>query len=432
VTQTQRAVFGDRLNQDLFYEIRGGVVAKLPDLPLGLTGPERDREIRALVAAEMDAYAQRELDSGRMPPDPPAEQRVTRAVIDALTGLGGLQQWLDDEDIEEIDVNGADTVWLRYAGGSKVPAPPVAASDTELIELIRTIAARSGAQERRFDRGSPELSVRLPDGSRLFAVMAVTERVSVSIRRHRLRKVTLDDLMAMGTISPALRDLFEASVASYMNLAISGGTQRGKSTLIWALAEKIPSQERIITVEDVYELGLDQDPKHPDVVAMQARAANIEGLGAVDQADLVRYGLRMGPDRLIVGEVRGKEALPMLMAMSQGNDGSMSTVHASSSRQALSRLATYTMLAPEHLPYDAACSLVAGALHFVIHLEMSKGQRFVSSVREVLHAEGTDIVSNEILRPGPDGRAVPASPMRSDTLDRLIDAGFNPDLLTRR
>jgi Flp pilus assembly CpaF family ATPase len=431
MSEMTRSVFGDDASQHVFAEIRADVTAKLSSLPAELSGPQRDEQVRVLVAAEMDAYAKRQLDAGLMPLDPPVEQGVARAVVDALTGLGGLQQWLEDDEIEEIDVNG-DRVWLRYAGGRKVAAPPVAPSDAALIELIRTIAARTGGEERRFDRGSPELSLRLPDGSRLFAIMAVTERPAVSIRRHRLRQVTLDDLMAMGTLGPELRGLFEAMVTSNMNLVVSGGTQRGKSTMVWALAEKIPPAERIITVEDTWELSLNHDPAHPDVVAMQARGRNVEGEGVIDQAALVRAALRMGPDRLIVGEVRGPEALPMLMAMSQGNDGSMSTVHASDARQALSRLATYTMLAPEHLPYEAACALVAGALHFVIHLELRRGQRFVAQVLEVQHAEGTAIKANEIFRPGPDGRAAPAVPMRTDTLDRLVDAGFDPSLLARR
>jgi Flp pilus assembly CpaF family ATPase len=206
--------------------------------------------------------------------------------------------------------------------------------------------------------------------------------------------------------------------------------------------------ERIVTVEDAFELGLDSDPAvHVDVTALQAREANVEGEGAVTQADLVRWALRMSPDRVIVGEIRGPEVIPMCNAMSQGNDGSMATLHASSSAIAFTRLASYAAQGPERLPLEATNLLVAGAVHLVVHLDRvpagrapderalgghSVRPRVVSSIREVVGADGPQIISNEIFRPDADRRARPvAGAIRSETLDDLTDAGFDPAWLAR-
>ena len=220
------------------------------------------------------------------------------------------------------------------------------------------------------------------------------------------------------------------------NLVIVGGTGEGKTTLLRALAAEMDPMERIVTIEDAFELGLDTDPDvHADVTAFQAREANVEGEGAVTQADLVRWALRMSPDRVIVGEIRGPEVIPMCNAMSQGNDGSMATLHASSSAIAFTRLASYAAQGPERLPLEATNLLVAGAVHFVVHLARvpgSRGTRVVSSIREVVGADGPQVVSNEIFRPDTERRARPvAGAIRSDTLDDLADAGFDPVLLTR-
>ncbi|GAA0957947.1 CpaF family protein [Virgisporangium aurantiacum] len=414
--------------QDLVTRVRSQVVAELASAGQTVIGAARQQLVRDLIRAALDAHARECLSDGRMPLDPPVEAHVARTVLDALTGLGGLQPLLDNTEIENINIKGADGVIVRYADGRRERLPPVVGSQDELVDLVRTIAARSGAEERRFDRGVPRLSVQLPDGSRLFALMAVTERVCVSIRRHRFLKVSLDDLVGMATLTTDLRDLFTAMVLAGKNIVVSGGTGRGKTTFVRALAQAIPAWERLITVEDAYELALDRDPSRVDVEALQAREANIEGVGAIGLDELVRDALRMSPDRVIVGEVRGKESLAMCMAMSQGNDGSLATVHASSSRQALSRLAAYAMLAPEGLSFEAANLLIAGAVHFVIHLDQTTdGHRVVSSVREIHHADAGEIVSNELFRPGPDRRATAAAPMRTDTMDQLAAAGFNPD-----
>ena len=217
------------------------------------------------------------------------------------------------------------------------------------------------------------------------------------------------------------------------SVIICGGTGAGKTTLLRAVAADIPPWERLVTIEDSLELGLDRYPElHPDAVALEAREPNLEGEGGISLAELVRWALRLNPDRVIVGEARGEEVLALLNAMSQGTDGSMATLHASSSKGAFSKLATYAVQAPERLPLEATNLLVANAVHFVVFLAQDPaGRRFVSSVREVVDADGPMVVSNEVFRPGPDGRAVPGVSLRTDTLDELVEVGFDPGLLER-
>ncbi|HEY1324680.1 MAG TPA: ATPase, T2SS/T4P/T4SS family [Streptosporangiaceae bacterium] len=401
----------------------------------GMSARERAELGRRFVIEALDSYTARQLHRGRAPLDERTEQQVGTEVINSLFAMGGFQPLLNDPDIENINANGCDRVYVRYADGRREAAPPVANSDEELIELIRTIAARSGVEERRFDRGSPGLSVQLPDGSRLFAVMAVAARPAVAIRRHRFLAVTLADLVRLGTIDPDLRRFLQGLVRARKNVVICGGTAMGKTTLLRALAAEIPPWERLITIEDSYELALDHDPDlHPDVVALQARQPNVEGEGEVPLAELVRWALRMSPDRVIVGEARGIEVVPMLNAMSQGNDGTMTTLHASSSRIAFTKLAAYAAQAAERLPLEASALLIGSAVHFVVHLAYdTSGTRVVSSIREVVDADGPQVVSNEIYRPGPDRRAArTAVPVRGDTLDDLIAAGYDPEAGPRR
>ena len=386
---------------------------------------ERLAMVTALIGEALEEHATAALRSGQRALDAAAEARVAQAVTAALLGLGGLQVLLDDPAVENIDVNGYDQVFVGYAGGRIARAAPVAASDADLAELIRTIAARAGTEERRFDRANPRLTIQLPDGSRLFAVMSVTRRPCISVRRHRHPRVTLAGLARLGTVDHALAAFLSAAVRARKNILVAGGTSIGKTTLLRALAAEIPPHERLVTIEDTYELGLDQDPaRHPNVVAMQGREANIEGAGEIDLAELVRWGLRMNPARVIVGEVRGPELIAMLNVMSQGNDGSMATLHSSSSRGVFLKLAAYAAQSPERLNVEATSLLVASAIHFVVHLAWStSGVRVVSSVREVVDAEGPQIISNEVWQPGPDRRGVPGTRLRDDTADELAAAG---------
>ena len=402
---------------------------------------------------------------GALPHSPVEEQELAQAVLDALFGLGRLQVLVDDERIENIDINGCDQVWATFADGSKRSMGPVADSDDELVDLLRSAAGRLGLTERRFDTARPELDLQLPGGARLSAVMAVAARPAVSIRRHRFADLSLDEMCDMGAMDEGLRSLLAAAVRARRNIVVSGAMNSGKTTLLRALAAEIDRRERIVTIEQAFELGLDTgSTRHPDMVALEARPANIEGEGRIPVADLVRRSLRMNADRVIVGEVLGDEVLPMLNAMSQGRSGSMCTIHAESSAGVFRRIASYAVQAPERLPLEATNLLIAGALHFVVHLDSemhdtavssrvappsdtdatdpswsdlgpaevpARGARprFVASVREVVDAEGVQVVSNEVYRPGPDRRAVPSAPLRPETVEELVAFGYDPALV---
>ncbi|MGW3627535.1 CpaF family protein [Streptomyces sp. NPDC000880] len=387
----------------------------------------RRATVGRLLTEELGTQRRQALAQGRAVIDVAAEERIAQAVEDALFGTGSLERLLADGSIENICVNGCDVVWVKDAAGAWRLESPVASSDEELVELVRALAAHAGGEERRFDRGMPRLNLQLPDGSRLFAVMAVTGRVSLTIRRHRFPAASMSELVRLGVCDEQLAAFLRALVRARKNIVIGGGTNVGKTTVLRAFAHEIPPEERLVTIEDTFELGLDADRvAHPNVVAMQAREPNIEGQGGIDQAELVRWGLRMSPDRVIVGEIRGAEVIPMCNAMSQGNDGSLSTIHASTSRGVFTKLASYAAQSPERLSLEATNLMVASAVHFVVHLSWdAAGRRVIDSVREVIDADGAQIVSNEVYRPGPDGRAVPATPLRTETLDDLVAAGLD-------
>lgn len=429
-----------RLREALAEQLPGRVTAAGPP---GEPGPGgRERAIaREVLEAALAAHSEAELMANRALPDPQTEQRLITEVLDEVFGMAGLTRLLDDPAVETINANRFDRVFVQYADGHRARVGPVAGSDAELTELVRTLAARASAEERRFDRAHPAVNVQLPGGERLFAVMGLTSGgvSALSIRRHRYRTATLAQLRAAGSIDAGLEQFLAAMVRSRKNILITGGAGVGKTTLLRGLASQIDTGERLVTIEDAFELGLDLDPaRHPDVTALQAREPNIEGQGAVSQSELVRWGLRMTPDRVIVGEIRGPELIPMCNAMSQGNDGSMATLHASSSRIAFTRLASYAAQGPERLPVEAAMLLVASAVHFVVHLAFTTAHRggsggrvrVVSSIREVVDAEGPQIISNEVYRPGPDRRARPiAGALRSETLDDLAEAGLDHAVL---
>ncbi|WP_438672340.1 CpaF family protein [Solihabitans fulvus] len=402
----------------------------------GSVSREARRELaQAILDDAVAVHTERELDADRDLVGPAVEQRVINEVINELFGMAGLQPLLDDPTVETINANRFDRVFVQYNDGRRAQVAPIASSNEELTDLVRMLAARASSQERRFDQGSPAVNLQLPGGERLFAVMGLTAGgvSALSIRRHGYLTVTLPELRSRGTIDAGLQEFLRALVRAKKNVLITGGTGAGKTTLLRALAAEMDSMERIVTIEDAFELGLEIDPDiHADVTAFQAREANIEGEGAISQSELVRWGLRMSPDRVIVGEIRGPEVIPMCNAMSQGNDGSMATLHASSSRIAFTRLASYAAQGVERLPLEATNLLVASAVHFVVHLTrgIDRTTRVVSSIREVVGADGPQVISNEIYRPGPDRRARPvAGSMRTDNLDDLVDVGFDPVVL---
>jgi Flp pilus assembly CpaF family ATPase len=230
-------------------------------------------------------------------------------------------------------------------------------------------------------------------------------------------------------MSQGVAALFRAMVLSRRNVIIAGGTGSGKTTLLRALINEVPSDERIVTIEDAYELGLERfEHLHPDHDALQSRPANIEGQGEITLADLTKMALRMDPDRVIVGEVRGAEAFPMLMAMSQGNNGSMCTLHADSTRSVFPKLAAYMSMSSIALPIETINLLVASSVHFVVHIEVVRGHRRVSSIREVVDSDGSTIVSNEVVR-NFNGEVGFGYPLRGETRNLFEEFGFREEML---
>jgi pilus assembly protein CpaF len=418
-----RGDVGDRLAEQRRLDAASG----LPQM----AGEDERQYARAVIAQALEEYARGEILGGRAPLTAQAEEDLAEAIHAALFGVGRLQPLLEDPQIENIDINGCDRVFVGYADGREVLAEPVAESDQELIELVQVLAAYSGLSSRPFDTANPQLDLRLPDGSRLSAVMDVTLRPAISIRRARMGKVFLADLVGNGSLSPELASFLAAAVLARKNIMIAGATNAGKTTLLRALANQIPAEERLITVERALELGLDHYPElHPNVVAFEERLPNSEGNGAISMAELVRRSLRMNPSRVIVGEVLGDEIVTMLNAMTQGNDGSLSTIHANSSLEVFNRISTYAIQATERLPIDATHMLISGAIDFVVFQdkrnEYARGgrlRRFVSSVREVTGVDGR-VLSSEVFTAGVDGRAVPHAPI--SCVDELADYGYDP------
>ena len=360
-----------------------------------------DKEL-AVVAGESLARAAAMLE-------PAAEARIAQWVRDRLFGHGGLDHYLRDDSIEGIDVNGHANVWLTFADGRCAPGDrPVAASEEDLVALLQDLLCGSGPDARRFDAASPSVSGQLRDGSRIFAAgFGICTVTSVSVRRHRYRRVTLDDLHQLGTVDAGLKAFLAAAVKGRLNILIAGGPAAGKTTMLRALSAEIPYTQRVITVEDTYELALDQDPnRRGNVTVYQTREANTEDAGAIDMTYLMRCTLRGSPKRVIVGEVRGPEIVSMCNAMSMGIDGSLATIHASTSAGVFDKLATYAAQGPERMTREATNLMVASAVDLVVLLAESRdGVRVVSSIRELTEADGPQIMSNEIWAPDRDRRA---------------------------
>ena len=340
--------------------------------------------IRALVDREAGM-----LDAG-------ARDELARRVAERSFGLGPLEPLMADPAVDEIMVSGAGRVWVERDG--RVEETGVAfEGDGQLRHAIERILAPLG---RRVDEAEPLCDARLPDGSRVNVVIPplALDGPALTIRRFRRRGLSPEDLVACGSWSAPLHDLLRAAVRARLNLLVSGGTGSGKTTTLNALSAFVPVRERIVTIEDAAELRLRQ----PHVVRLEARPASLEGRGEVTIRQLVRNALRMRPDRIVVGEVRGAEALDMLSAMSTGHDGSLSTVHAGSAEEALRRVETLALMAGLGLPHAAVREQVAGAVDLVVHqARLPGGARAVVSVAEVVRvAAGPAVREVYALREG--------------------------------
>jgi pilus assembly protein CpaF len=363
-------------------------VSAAPDDVLDrLAGSLRDRLLREAREAPADEHLRARIDALVEREcallDADARVRLAAMVAERSFGLGPLEPLLRDPSVDEVMVNGPGTVWIERRG--RLEATPVEfASEADLRHAIERILAPLG---RRVDEACPLVDARLPDGSRVNAIIPplALDGPILTIRRFRRRGLSVDELVSAGTLNPPLRDFLDRAVRARLNLLVSGGTGSGKTTTLNALSSFIATSERIVTIEDAAELRLQQ----PHVIRLESRPPNLEGRGEVTIRDLVRNALRMRPDRIVVGEVRGAEALDMLAAMTTGHDGSLSTVHAGSPEEALRRVETLALMADVALPHAAVREQVAGAIDLVVHQERSAdGRRAVVGVSEVVRAAG--------------------------------------------
>jgi pilus assembly protein CpaF len=369
-------------------------------------------------------------DGGDLPGDRHYDDQLAAAIHAAMFGAGELQELLDDDAVENININGCDEVWVTLAGD---PVPrrhrPIAATDDDLIAVIQSQAAHAGINPRPWTPAMPELDLRLADGSRLSAVMIAGERPAVSIRRNRYPQMFLPTLVELGTVSDHAAQFLQAAVQSRCNLMIAGATDAGKTTLLRALVNVIDPAERLITVERALELGLRRHPElHPNTVEWEMVLPDAEGRGGISMAALVQRSLRADPSRVIVGEVLGPEIVTMLNAMSQGNDGSLSTIHARSSLAVLDRIASYAAQT-DGLAFDVTHALIAGALDFIVFVTknpLAGGARTVTEIREIAGFDGQRVVTSEVFKPGNDGRATRSEyALATDHRARLESAGYS-------
>jgi len=360
----------------------------LSTLDLSMIGNVDERRVRAQIRE----IANRFINEESAPLSLMQRRQVVRQIEDEVMGLGPLEPLLADPSVSDILVNGAHHVYVERGG--KIERTDIRFhDDAHLLNIIDRIVSRVG---RRIDESVPMVDARLQDGSRVNAIIPplALDGPVLSIRRFGKDALTTDDLIRLGSLSPALVELLKAVVLARLNVMISGGTGSGKTTLLNVMSGFIPERERIITIEDSAELQLRQ----PHVVRLETRQVNVEGRGQITQRDLVRNSLRMRPDRIVVGEVRGAEALDMLQAMNTGHDGSLTTVHANSSRDALSRIETMVAMSGVQFPIAALRAQIAAAIDVIIHVERHEdGRRRVTSLQEINGMEADTISMSEIF-----------------------------------
>ena len=354
-------------------------------------------------------------------------KQIVHDILDELTGYGPIQPLLDDPDISEVMVNGPKRVFIEKSG--RLTKSSVTFDDDDhVLRVIDRIILPLG---RRVDADTPTVDARLPDGSRVNAVIRPVsiDGPSITIRKFKKDKLSIQQLIDFGSLNSQMAEFIRACVLAHLNIVISGGTGSGKTTLLNVLSSFIPEEERIITIEDAAELQLQQE----HVLRMETKVANTDGKGAVTIRDLVRNSLRMRPDRIVVGECRGGEALDMLQAMNTGHDGSLTTLHANSPRDAISRMETMVLMAGMDLPLKVVRQQISSAVDLIIQqTRLKDGSRKVTAITEVVGMEGdivvlTDIFKFEQTGIGPNGKILgelKATGIRPIFSPRLEAAGF--------
>ncbi|TDM53549.1 CpaF family protein [Aliivibrio fischeri] len=332
------------------------------------------------------------IDREQLPVSLIMKNQYVESLVNELIGLGPLQNLMDDETITDIMINGHENVFIERDGlVEKVSVNFI--DEQQLIDIAKRIASRVG---RRVDESTPTCDARLEDGSRVNIVIPpiAIDGTAISIRKFKKQSIGFSDLVEFGAMSKEMAQILMVASRCRLNILISGGTGSGKTTMLNALSQFISEGERIVTIEDAAELKLQQ----PHVVRLETRTSGIEGTGVVSQRDLVINSLRMRPDRIIVGECRGGEAFEMLQAMNTGHDGSMSTLHANSPRDALSRVEAMVMMATNNLPLEAVRRTIVSAVDIVIQISrLHDGTRKVMSISEVVGLEGNNVVLEEIF-----------------------------------
>ena len=394
-------------------ELQARLLEQLSDSEL--LGADEDR-----IATYVQEFADQVLTGEELPLNDRERQQLSRDLLQETLGLGPLAPLVMDPAVSDVLVNGPDQVFVERFG--RLEHSEVRFRDSEhLIRVIERIAARVG---RRIDQSAPMADFRLADGSRVNATIPPVsiDYPTLSIRRFGQRRLRCEDLLRYGSMSSPMQQFLHMAVRYRTNIVISGGTGAGKSTLLGAMAESIPMTERIITIEDTAELQLDQ----PHVVRLESRPVNTEGAGEIAIRQLVVNSLRMRPDRILVGEVRSGEALDMLQAMNTGHDGSLTTVHANSPRDALSRLETMVLMAGTELPSRAIREQLTSAVQMLVHVNRDEdGVRRIVSISEITGLEGSTPLLQEIFRWERSGR----SERRIE--GRYVATGISPRITDR-
>jgi pilus assembly protein CpaF len=415
VDQAQARARAKDPHAELKTRIHRACIARLGAAFLNLEGSdELERRVQEVVAEE--------LKSEEVPLGPSERALLERQIADDVLGYGPLEPFLRDPSVTEIMVNGYDQVYIERTGVIQETDASFL-DDAHLLRIIDRIVSQVG---RRVDESSPMVDARLPDGSRVNAIISplALRGPSLTIRKFAQDALTLESLVELGTMTPQGADFLAQCVRGKLNLLISGGTGTGKTTLLNAVSQYVPSSERIVTVEDAAELRLQQ--RH--VVPLESRPPNVEGEGEVRIRDLVRNALRMRPDRIIVGEVRGAETLDMLQAMNTGHDGSLTTIHANSARDALHRLEMLVLMAGVELPVKAIREQIAGGFDLLVHISrLVDGSRRITQITEITGMEG-EVVTLQDLFIAPPREGLGSEP---GMLGALEPMGLRPNFLPK-